>query len=303
MNIIKGKKITWVEIKNPKEKDLEWIKENFNLHPLILKELLPALDYPRIENFGDYLFIVIFYPFFNRKTLQTVPFELDIIVSKDYIITSHYKDIVPLKKIFDQCNLYDDVRKEFFKEGTGKILYEIIEEVLLACFPKLVHIKENIRNLEKMIYERKNKEAVDYVSVIRRDIIGFQQIIEPQKLLLKNLVKESSVFFSKKIIPYFHNLASIHEQVSSILENLNQTLSALDSTNQSLLTTRINEIIKVLTVFSVIVFPLTLLAGIFGMNTSYLPIVGHHYDFWIITGTMIIGAIFMLVIFKLKKWV
>jgi len=302
MNIIKSKKITWVDIKGPNKKDLAWIKKNFNLHPLILRELMPSLDYPKIENFGNYLFIVIFYPFFDRKTQQTVPFELDIIISKNYIITSHYKDIVPLKKIFDRCNLYEEIKKEYFQEGTGKILYEIMQEVLSAYFPKLVHMKENLENLEKMVYKRENKEAVDYVSLVRRDIIGFQQITEPQKLLLKNLAKESVNFFSKGTIPYFHNLINVHEQVSSILGDLNQTLSALDSTNQSLLTTRTNEIIKILTIFSVIVFPLTLLAGIFGMNTGYLPFVGRPYDFWLITGAMLAGAAIMLIIFRVKKW-
>ena len=141
MQTIKTKKITWIEIKKPKNEDIDWLKKKFDLHPLVLKELLPPLDYPRIENFGDYLYIVLFYPFFDRKTFQTIPFELDIIVSKSYIVTSHYKDIVPLKAVFDKCNLYEDLRKEYTDEGTGGLLYQIIRGILEACFPKLGHIK------------------------------------------------------------------------------------------------------------------------------------------------------------------
>ncbi len=303
MQIIKSQKITWVEIKNPKEKDILWLKKNFNLHPLVVNNLLPPLDYPKLENFGNYFFLVLFYPFFNRKTFQTIPFELDIIVSKNYIITLHYKDIVPLKKIFDKCNLYEEVKKEYFKEGTGKLLYEIVKETLSACFPKLVHIKENIKNAEKMIYKSKNKEAVSQISLINRDIIGFQQIIKPQECILKRLVDEGKLFFKKKATPYFQSLVSFYEQVKDMLDSLSQSLSDLDSTNQSLLTTRTNEIIKLLTIFSVIVFPLTLLAGVFGMNTHYLPLVGTAYDFWIIIGIMLGGVFLMLTIFKLKKWI
>ncbi len=303
MNIIKGKKVSWVDIKNPTEKDVDWLNKNFKLHPLVLKELLPPLDFPKIENFGDYLFIVVFYPFFDKESSQTVPFELDIIVSKDYIITSHYKDIVPLKAIFDKCNLYEDARKELFSAGTGTILYHILREILRASFPKLARIKENIEYIEKGVYQKQNKETVAQISLVNRDIIGFQRIIELQELVLKNLERESNSFFDKKIIPYFHYLVNLHNQINSLLFTSLKTLSALDSTNQSLLTTRTNEIIKLLTIFSVIVFPLTLVAAIFGMNTLYLPFVGENGDFWIIMAIMFVGLLGMLTFFKIKKWI
>jgi len=303
MQIIKAKNLTWVDIKNPTEDDIQWLKENFDLHPLTLKEILPPIDYPKIENFGQYLFITIFYPCFDRKTLTTIPFELDIIVSKKYIVTLHYKDIVPLKAIFDRCNLYEDIREEYTDQGTGELLYRIIQAIFLACFPKLSHIKQNIDNIEKAIYSKKYQKSVQDISLVKRDIIGFQRIIEPSRLVLVNLAKEVPQIFGQYFLPYFHNLINLHDQVRGILNTQYQTLTALDSTNQSLLTTRTNEIIKVLTIFSVIVFPLTLIAAIFGMNTTFLPFVGSPYDFWVIATIMVGGTIFMLIIFKLKKWI
>lgn len=301
--IIEAKKITWIDIKGPTETDLKFLKQNFDLHPLVLNELLPPLDHPKIENFGDYLFIVLFYPFFDKKTHETTPLELDIIISKKYIITNHYKNIVPLKAIFDKCNLYEDIREEYTDEGTGELLYRIIREILVACFPKLSHIKINIDNIEKAIYEKQYKATVSRISLVSRDIIGFQRIIGPQKLVLKHLIEESQKFFPKRLLPYFRNLINIYNRVDSILTTHSKTLSALDSTNQSLLTTATNEIIKLLTIFSVIVFPLTLLAALFGMNTKYLPFVGHPQDFWVIIAIMAVGAFIMLGFFKRKKWI
>ena len=303
MNIIKAKHLTWIDIKGPKEEDIEWLKKNFELHPLVLKELLPSLDHPKIENFGNYLFIVIFYPFFDSETFRTVPLELDIIVSKNYIITNHYRNIVPLKAIFDKCNLYKDIREEYTSEGSAELLYRIIQGILSACFPKLSHIKENVDEIERAIYKGKYRDTVNKISLVKRDIIGFQRIIAPTNLVLKNLARESEKIFEEKFLPYFHNLISLYEQVNSILSTNSKTLSALDSTNESLLTNRTNEIVKLLTIFSVIVFPLNLLAAIFGMNTKYLPFVGGPYDFWIITGMMIAGVVIMLTVFKLKKWI
>ena len=302
MNIIQSKKLTWVDVKNPKQEDIEELKKTFNLHPLILKELLPPLNHPKVENFGDYLYIVLFYPFFDKKTYKTIPFELDIIISKDYIITSYYKDIVPLKAIFDKCNLYEDEKEKYMDSGAEELLYVIIREIFNACFPKLDHIKQNIDGVEEKIYRKEYEKVVNQISLVKRDIIGFQRIIEPQELTLNNLTIESAKIFSKKVLPYFHSLVNLYNRVNDILSNHSKTLDALDSTNESLLTNRTNDIIKLLTIFSVIVFPLTLMASIFGMNTNYLPLVGVKYDFWIIFGIMLLGGGVMLTFFKSKKW-
>lgn len=293
----------WIDIKNPTAEDGEWLKERFQLHPLVIKELLPPLDHPKIENYGDYLSLVFFYPFFDRKSLCTIPFELDLILGQDFIITNHYQDIVPLKAIFDQCNLYEEIREEFSKNGPSDILYRIIKEILAACFPKLNHTKRNIDETERLIYRGEYQKAVAEISIVRRDIIGFQRIMDPQELVLQNLVRESITFFKKDSIPYFHSLLNTYGQVKNILDTHDKILNSLDSTNQALLNDRTNDIIKVLTIFSVIVFPLTLISSIFSMNTNYLPIVGNSYDFWIVLGIMVGGAFCMLTFFKHKKWI
>ncbi|MCD6232812.1 magnesium transporter CorA family protein [bacterium] len=299
---IRTKTITWIDIKNPQPDDIQQLKEKFNLHPLVLKELLPPLDNPKIERFNDYIFLVLFYPFFNKKTFQTVPWELDIIVSNNYIITCHYQNIVPLKAIFDKCNLYEDAREKYISQGTGELLYQIIQALLSASFPKLSHIKENLDSIDKKIFQKKYKKCVTDISLAKRDILGFKRVLKPQKLVLENLVHEAENLFPHNLLPYFHNIINLYNQVDNILNTHKDTLDTLDATNQSLLDTWTNDIIRILTIFSVIVFPLNLFAAIFGMNTSYLPFVGKPYDFWVISAIMSGSAIVMLVVFKIKKW-
>lgn len=302
MQIITSKKLTWIDIKGPTENDVEYLQDNFNLHPLVLKEVLPRLDYPKIESFDEYLFLVFFYPFLDKKNSTIMPLELDIIVSKKYIITNHYSDIVPLKAIFDQCNLYEEKKEEYTKEGTGKLLYYIINEILSACLPKLSQVKENIDQIEKHIYRANYQEAVQEIAMTKRDIIGFQAIIEPQSLVLRDLAHRGERFFGKDATPYLNHLLSVYDRVKIILSTLSKMLNNLDSTNQSLLNTKTNEIIKVLTIFSVIVFPLTFFSQLFGMNLENFPIVGQTYDFWIIAGIMAITALVFLFYFKHRKW-
>ena len=302
-HIIETKSLKWIELQKPTQEDIEWLEKNFKLHPLVTKELLPPLDYPKVERFEDYLFIVLFYPLFNKETRETIPLELDIIIGKNYIITNHYQSIVPLKAIFDQCNLYEDKREEYTDEGPAELLYRIINEILQACFPKLSHIKEKIDAVEKEVFSGAYKKAVTEIAFIGRDIIDFQRTMEPQKLVLEALPTEVKEIFGKRTLPYFHALIISYNRVNSLLSTYQSTLNSIDTTNQSLLSTRTNEIVKLLTIFSVIVFPLTLIAGIFGMNTKYLPIVGIKGDFWWILGIMMFGVFVMIFFFKKKKWI
>jgi len=310
MQIIKTEKLTWVDVNAPTEEDVKWLGEKFQFHPLVRKEILPPLDYPKIENFDDYFFIVLFYPFYNKEICQNIPLELDIIVAKNYIITFHDKDIVPLRKIFIKCNLYENIREKIFKEYTGTLLYSIIQEILDAYFPKISHIKQNLKEIEEAIYEKeykKNTKIATKIALIKRDIISFQQIIELQKIILIKLIEESKKLFSSEssesIAPYFNRLVTTHNYVNSILTVHYKTLNALNSTYQSIITNRTNEIVKILTIFSVIILPASLLINIFGMNTKHLPIVGINGDFWIIIGIAATGILGLLGFFKMKKWI
>jgi len=302
MQTIKSDKLTWIDIKGPVQADIEYLKTNFDLHPLVLKEIMPQIDYPKIENYEDYLFLVIFYPFFDKETSSTIPFELDVVIGKNFLITNHYRDIVPLSALFHDCNLYPEKMEQFSDEGTGELLYRIINEILQACFPKISHIKQNIDEVEKIIFKKENKKAINKIADVKRDIIGFERILEPQKIVLQNLIQESEKFFSKQLLPYFHNLINTFSQVKSLIEANEKTLSSLESTNQSLIDNRTNEIMKALTVFLVLMYPFSLVADIFSMNGQFLQWIGHPSDFWKVYGLMFVGFATIYLAFKRKKW-
>ncbi len=302
MQIIKSTKLTWIDIKGPTGSDMEHLKTNFDLHPLVLKEIMPQIDYPKIENYGDYLFLVIFYPFFDKETSSTIPFELDIIVGKNVLVTNHYREIWPLSALFHDCNLYPEKMEQFSDEGSGELLYRIINEILQACFPKISHIKQNIDEIEKIIFKKENKKAIDKIADIKRDIIGFERILEPQKIVLENLAGESEKFFSKKLLPYFHNLNNTYNQVKSLIEANEKSLLALETTNQSLIDNKTSEVIKALTIFSILLYPFAFFSDIFSMTGQFLRLTANPSDFWKVYSLMALGVLLIFLIFKRKKW-
>ena len=299
--IIKGPKITWVDIENPTKEDVQYLRKNFKFHPLVLGELIPAGHRPKVERYKDYLFMILHYPFYSKEKKETSSRELDIILTKKIIITSHYKTIIPLKTLFDKCNLYERSRKNYMSKDTGYLLFLILSSFWKTCLTKLVQIDKKLDKIEKEMFKGKEKEMVEEISYTKTDIINFWRIIEPQGETLNSLVLEGESFFGKEMTPYFTDVLGTYGQTLNSLKTYKETVLALEDTNQSLLSTKINEIVKILTVFSVILLPLTLMASLWGMNVS-LPFEKRASAFWIILGFMGIITIFMFIYFKRKKW-
>ncbi len=300
--LIKGPKVTWVDIQNPTEEDVEFLRETYSLHPVILKEIIPPSWRAKVEVFPSYLFLVLHHPAYSKETKKTRPRELDIIVTKDTIITIHYSSILPIKALLDKCNLYEESKKAYMGQTAGHLLYYLLDHFWEDCLTKISRINTKITNIEEQIFDGKESAMVKDISLARADILDFSRIITPQQDILQSLNDIGTKFFGKDTGPYFSKIIGNYTRCKNELETQKEAVGALEETNNSLLNKKINEIIKLLTMFSVIVFPLTLLAGIFGMNTEYLPFVGGPNDFWIISGIMLAGIAGMILFFRKQRW-
>ena len=302
-NIIKHNEITWVDIQDPAKEDVEFLRENFQLHPMVLEQIIPPSWSTRTEQFASNLFLVLFFPLYNKERKETRPRELDVIVGSNFLITSHYSSILPLKATFDECNLYEDSKEQHMGKGVGLLLYRVLHTILENTGKKTGKVDRKLTLIEESIFKGKEREMLSEISLAKADIINLWRIVRPQKGVFTSLRDNGADFFDgEHYTPYFSHLYNHWARIMSTLIIAKETINSLEQTNNALLTDKTNEIVKLLTIFAVIVFPLSLLAAIFGMNTEYLPIVGLPGDFWIVTGLMLIGTIFMIAIFKRKKW-
>jgi magnesium transporter len=245
--------------------------------------------------------MILYYPIYNKEKRETNPRELDIILTKNVLITSHYRFILPLKALFDTCNLYQKPKKNYMSDSTGHLLFYILSSFWKSCLTKLDRIEKRLDGIEKEIFRGKEKEMVLEISLVKADIIDFWRIIEPQREIMKSISTEGIVFFGKELDPYFADVLGTYSQAWNEIKTYKETILALKDTNQSLLSTKTNEIMKVLTVFSVIMLPLTLLASIWGMNVP-VPLSNSPWGFWSIVLLMILLVGFMLHYFRKRKW-
>lgn len=301
MNTIAFKKTAWIDIEKPSQNDIDYLKQNFKFHDIVLNELVPDTIRTKVDSYDNYFYIVLHFPVFDKTTRTTHPQELDILITRNTIITSHKEMIVPLKSIFNKCALQKEERGEFFSDGPAKLLYHILDELLNSCFEKIDHISSNIDKTEKSIFQGKEKEMIREISIIKRDILDFRRTIKPQKQILESLYLTINKFFnSDNYSPFFNDLIGHHLRIWDTLDNYKELIESFETTNSTLFSSKLNEIIKILTIFTAMLLPVSIIVGIFGMNVV-VPLQDHPYGFFIIVGSSAITPIIIYTYFKKRN--
>lgn len=297
-----NKKTTWIDIEKPTENDVAYLKDNFKFHKLVLNELIPDTVRTKVDVYDDYFYLVLHFPAFDKTTRTTHSQELDILVNGSTIITLHKETIVPLKALFDKLNLYEEEKQKYISEtdGPAKILYHSIDELLNSCFPKLDHISGNIDKAEKSIFQNEEKNMIKEISIIKRDILDFRRAIKPQRQILESLQTTINKFFGENYVPFFNDLLGHHMRIWDSLENYKELTESLESTNATLFSSKLNETIRILTIFTAILMPVSIIIGIFGMNVS-VPLQNHPQGFFIIISIAIVAISSIYLYFKKKK--
>lgn len=294
--------LTWVEIQNPTEDDVRYLKKKFKFHPLVLGEIIPPGHRPKVERHGNYLFMIFYYPVYAKDAGEPHSRELDVIVTKNALITSHYNEsIAPVVNLFKKCQADDKFRIAHTKDGVGELLYYALSAFWKSCLEKLEGMDEKLDKIEDCMFEGEEKKMVLEISKFKAEVINFWRIIEPQEEILDSLAKEGESFFGPSFLPHIADIQGTYGKVRNSLETYKETIFALEGTNKSLLSTKANETIQILTVFSVILLPLNLIASAWGMNIN-MPFSDSRFAFFIVSALMFAVLGLMVTLFRKKQW-
>lgn len=306
---IQCKNFRWIDIhcgNGNKSKGIKYLEENFNFHPLDIEDCISITHRAKCDQYEHYSFLILLFPFYDKKTREILTAEIDFFISKDYLITVHRDgNLKSFIEFFKSCQKNESEKEKYLSLPPEKLLYEIINRLYKDCAPMLDHISADIDNIEKQIFAGNEKEMVHEISIIRRNITDFRKIMQAHKNVIKKLtysLQESPLFAIQKTDAYYNNLIDHTKEIWDALENFKERIEALQETNESLIKFQLNDIMKILTIISVITFPITLIAAIFGMNTQGIPFTSFRHGFWIVVGIMLSIASFMLWHFKRQDW-
>ncbi len=303
MRTLTHKHLTWIDFESPTKDDVAYLHENFDIHPIVLEELITPTYQPKVLRYDGCLFFSIHIPLFDVKERTTYAGELDIILTRDHLITAHRHPIYQIGKFFDELEKSAGKRHLYLEDSTAHLVYRLLEILLNSCFPKLRHVSEKIDRIETEVFAGNEKEMVFEISLVKRDILNFRRTLKPQRSLIESLIATKHALVPADLAVYFQDLIGTNIRVWNILESNKETIEALEATNNSLLSNKLEQTMKVLTIFSAVILPLTVYSNAMSMNTSHLPFEHSAGGFWLHLGMMLLISALTIVIFRLKRWI
>ena len=293
-SIITTDRVTWTNIVRPTQADIDELGQRYpQLHPLNLGDCLTPAEFPKLDHYDDYLFIVTQFPRWDAASLICHPAEVDIFITRGVLITSHQGELKPLNTLFARLETDPQARQELMAHGASPLLYELLSVLVNYCYPILQKVNHNIRQIEQNLFGADTPKILHDVAIARRDVIALRHIIRPQIDVMRELEKGQWDFIHEDLNLYWSDISDHLAQLRLMADEYGEVIGGLSDTLDTLASHRIDEVVRLLTLVTLLSLPLTILTTIFGMNV-YLPQGSHPLTFYVINGIGIFITVFLV---------
>lgn len=298
------KDLSWVNIEQPTKRETDYLAQNYLFNQLDLDDCLSRRQRPKIDEYEDYLFVVLQFPKWHKDVQIARPSQLAMFIGKNYVVTVHAGELTPLVNFFDLCRDDDAMRQKAMGRGSALLAYRIIDLLVDYCFPIMDKILGQMEIAEDRVFDA-NVEATHELAVVRRDIIAQRRIIWPLRSVIAELEAKLKKFTTRNMSDLFGDMLDHLTKIWDTLEECKEVIEVYKDSDYVLSTERINRIMRVLTIFSAIILPFVVISSIYGMNV-HLPgglTSGSFQTFLLMLLLMILVAGGMLYFFRRKHWI
>jgi magnesium transporter len=298
----KYKKLNWIDLESPSNDEIKKIMQEHNIHPEVAEEMLSPSLKPKVELYKDFIYLILHFPTIKHTHRTQKVQEVNFVIGKNFLITTRYDTIDAIHKFSKVFEVNTILNKSLIGNHAGFLFYFLVKKLYKSLVHELEYMESNLNKIESHIFEGKERLMVSAISEASRELIDFKRAVTYHEEVLNELELAGTQLFGKDFVFYLRTVVAEYKRVMDMLRNSREFLSELRETNNSLLTTKQNEVMKVLTIMAFVTFPLSLIASIFGMNTLHNPIIGLPGDFWIVITIMITLTTIFFAFFKRKNW-
>jgi len=296
---IQNKGLVWINVTKQEEGVLRALQKRFNFHEQEIQECLPKIQRTKFIKRADYYFMVLHFPVFNRKTKRLGLTEIDFFLNGSTLITVHDNSL-----LYKDCLRNSALKEKFFQGAATYLLFELLRRLLESIFPILLHVSDDIDSVDKKLFaETPDRAMIEEILRLKTNVVNFRRTMQGHRTVLEKLIvnggRELNIVSHQS---YVNTLREYTNEIWHTLESHKESVNSLHETNESLVGLRTNQIMRFLTIISVMTFPLTLVATLFAIRAPATPFINQSFGFWIISGLILSGAVSMAAIFKRKKW-
>ncbi len=287
-------------MKAPTEEDFAFLENTYHFHALDIEDCRQTNQRSKIDEYDDYYFLILHFPVFDRDNRFIKTREVKIFWGEDYIITvgkSHWI----VDTLFNEA-LEQEKRGEDFEIGTSDaLLYLILEKIMNETLYLLRKVSLELELINRELFSGRPTLIIERLSITRKNIILLNTMFKPQLRVFKKFESGTVKGFADNMEDYWGNILDYYNKMWDMTEDYGELINGLSTTFDSLQANKTNEIMKILTLISSIILPLTFLTGLYGMNVL-LPLQEDSKAFWIIIGVMVVLGVGMISYFRRRKW-
>lgn len=291
------KNIAWLDLQSPTVEECKQLGKEYRIHSLVLEELTTPSQRSKVDVYNEFIYLVLHFPSVNQDQL-----EIDFVIGKNFIITVHYELAAALDdfaKIFEADIMS---RRESNEMHAGFLFYYMIKEIYGALETDLNVINDRLRAIERKVFSGQEKEVVKALAEVNRELFDFRWSTKNHKEILLSLEPAGEELFGSNFRYHLRAIGGEHDKIWKMIESNRSTFLDLRETNESLLTIKANQTMKMLAVLAFIFLPLTIISQIFSMNTATMPFIGRPYDFYLILSLMVLIVSTLYFIARLRRW-
>lgn len=304
------KNVTWINIEKPTRKEMDYLAQNYPFHPLDLDDCLSKVQLPKIDEYEEYLFVILHFPVFEHRTRITKPSQVSIFLGKDFLVTVHNGDLKPMLTLPTSCQQDAKACEEYMGKDSGYLMYRIVDALVDYCFPMVNKTLSNLDDIEDKVFDDKVSASRE-VTILRRDIAAQRRIIGPLKGVVGDLERKAQRFTQADLKVYFGDISDHLARLWSNLDECQETIEIYKDTDFLLSQERTNRILAVLTIVFTITIPATIIGTFYGMNinlpggtdTGAWTAWGAYTTFIVILLVSLIPGLIMLLLFRRWRWI
>jgi magnesium transporter len=296
--------VTWIDLESPSETELRAVMKEFDIDARVEEEIISPTPYPLVATFEDYAYLILHFPTADPK-MGTRNQEVDIIMGKHFLITARYEVvscIQSLHKAFEAETLLGTPTKE---SDPSLLMERVLRHLYSSMRVELEQVARTLDKIERDIFSGKERAMVRSISEMGRVLLRFETTLarhqEPLSTFLETM--QTTNLLGKKLAASAVHIEGERAHVAALVASYRDVARELRNTNDSLLSTAQNDVMRIFTIITVAFLPLTLIAGIFGMHTEFEPITGMPYDFYVILFIMAILEVLLLLFLSVKRWI
>jgi magnesium transporter len=299
--LLKEAPLVWVDMEGPTEADDHVLLDIFHFHPLTVEDCRANRHYPKIEEFPDYVYFIVHAVRTDASPDRFNTIELDGYLGRNYVVTYHHEKFPSVDKNKQSIRSSPVT----CQRGAAFLLHYIIDSIVDDYLPVMDDFDERINVLENDIFKlnRASKEILEEILGLKRSVLRLRRISSRQLDVLYRMSHGQFQLISGPVLPFYRDIYDHLVRVTDLAESYRDLISGSLEAYLSVVSNRLNEIMKVLTIFSAIMLPLTFIAGVYGMNFDYMPELHWRYGYFVVWGVMIIVAVTMLLIFRKRGWI